>query len=135
MLCGGPGEVEESLEFEQYFTGDFLNLVGKTNLVDLMYVIKGSSVMLANETSGPHFAAALAVKSIYVISNGNHFGRFTPYPPAVYDKYHVIFPEEIESQIDNYQGLAATFGFGSKLDIQKISPESVIDRIENTLTV
>ena len=94
-----------------------------------MYIIAQAKWMLANETSGPHFAAALNVDNIFVISNGNHFGRFTPYPTKVNKNYHVIYPPKIESCLNNHEELINKYGAGSKLNINDISTNSVIEKI------
>ena len=142
ILCGGSTDIEDVNEFQKYFfkdsikykQGDYIDLVGKTSLIDLIYVISNGNLMIANETSAPHFAVALGINTL-VISNGNHFGRFTPYPKEMTDKYHVIYHPEIEKDLDNYKKLSSSYGYKSKLDINEISVKSVLEKVDNILEV
>jgi len=135
VVCGGPGDIKDVEEFERYFEGNFTNLVGKTSLVELLFVIYNGNLMISNETSAPHLAVALEMTNIFVISNGNHYGRFTPYPKEMTSSYHVIYHPEIEKDLDNYKKLSNSYGYGSTLDINDISVESVINKIEGILNV
>jgi len=87
-------------------------------------------MIVSNETFIPHMAVALGLKNIFVISNGNHFGRFIPYPSEITVSYFPIYHPEIEKNLENYKILSNTYGYGSKLDINEISPEDVIDKIK-----
>ncbi|SHF60899.1 glycosyltransferase family 9 protein [Vibrio gazogenes] len=133
VLCGGPNDRDESKIFSNYFQGEYLDLIGKTSLVELLYVIYNGSLMIANETSAPHMAVALNMNNIFVISNGNHYGRFTPYPKCMTSSYHVVYHPEIEKDMGNYKKLSNLYGHGSSLDIDEISIETVIHKINNIL--
>jgi len=135
VLSGGPNDIEKAKEFKGHFREDLLDLVGKTSLLDLLYLINDSNLIVTNETSAPHLAVALEKKNIniFVISNGNHFGRFIPYPKGIYGNYFPIFHPEIEKDLDNYKKLIDTYGFGSNLNINDITSGDVIARIESVL--
>ena len=47
--------------------------------------------------------------------------------------YHVIYHPVIEKDIDNYKKLSNSYGYGSNLDINEISFESVKRKIDGTL--
>ena len=68
------------------------------------------------------------VISIY---NGNQFGRFTPYPKEMADKYFPVYHPEIEKDLDNYKKLSNNYGWGSTLNINEISKERVFEIIDN----
>ncbi|HTW94343.1 MAG TPA: glycosyltransferase family 9 protein [Tepidisphaeraceae bacterium] len=55
------------------------NLIGQTSLIDLAVLIKSSRLVISNETSAIHFAAAMDVPGVAILGGG-HFGRFLPYP-------------------------------------------------------
>ncbi|WP_331774334.1 glycosyltransferase family 9 protein [Sulfurospirillum sp. 1612] len=133
VLCGAASDSEDALKFKTLFMGDYVDLVGKTSLVELLHVIYNGNLMIANETSAPHAAVALEMTNIFVIYNGNHYGRFTPYPKEVSENYHVIYHPEIEKDLDDYKKLSNSYGFGSKLDINEISVESVKNKIDKVL--
>ncbi|WP_297524679.1 glycosyltransferase family 9 protein, partial [Sulfurovum sp.] len=135
VLCGAPSDKEDADEFNKYAKYDYIDLVGKTSLVDLLYVIYNGNLMISNETSAPHFAVALEMTNIFVISNGNHYGRFTPYPKELSSSYHTIYHPEIEKNLDNYKKLSNNYGYGSNLNINKITPLMVIENIDKVLNV
>ena len=135
VLCGAPSDKEDAYEFNKYAKYDYIDLVGKTSLVDLLYVIYNGNLMISNETSAPHFAVALEMTNIFIIYNGNHYGRFTPYPKELSSSYHTIYHPEIEKNLDNYKKLSNSYGFGSNLNINKITPLMVIENIDKVLNV
>jgi ADP-heptose:LPS heptosyltransferase len=130
VLAGGPSDISDALEFEGYYCDEFINLVGKTSLVELLDVLDSSKMIVSNETSAPHFAYALGVKRIIVISNGNHYGRFTPYPKEMTNRYHVLYPPQIEMHLDDEAYLIRNYSEGSSLDINTITVESVLEKID-----
>ena len=129
VLCGAPSDKEDSNEFKEYFNDEYIDLVGRTSLRDLLYVIANGNLMISNETSAPHFAVALEMTNIFVIFNGNHYGRFTPYPEEISDNYHVVYHPQIKKDLDDYKTLSNSYGFDSDLDINEISVEQVISKI------
>ena len=133
VLCGGPTDGEDAKEFSKYFQSEYLDLVGKTSLVELLTVIYNGNLMIANETSAPHFAVSLEMTNIFVISNGNHYGRFTPYPKDMAPNYHVIYHPLIEKDLDDYEKLSNSYGYGSDLDIGEISVKMVKDKIDGVI--
>ena len=133
VLCGASSDTDDAFKFRKYFSGEYIDLVGKTSLIDLLYVIYNGNLMIANETSAPHLAVALEMTNVFVISNGNHYGRFTPYPEKVSENYHVIYHPEIEKDLDDYKKLSNSYGFGSELDINEISVEAVKNKIKGVL--
>ena len=133
VLCGAPSDKEDADKFENYAKYDYTDLVGKTSLVDLLYVIYNGNLMISNETSAPHFAIALEMTNVFVIYNGNHYGRFTPYPKEVCSSYHPIYHPEIEKDLDNYKKLSNRYGHGSRLDISEISTKFAMSKIEEVV--
>jgi ADP-heptose:LPS heptosyltransferase len=79
VICGGSGEEDLGKEIicltEDAIT---IDLIGKTNLLELGEVIRNSQLLIGNETSAIHMAAAVRVPSICILGGG-HFGRFMPY--------------------------------------------------------
>lgn len=133
VLCGGPGDISDSLKFESNFKGHVFNLVGKTTLIDLIEIISSAQILVSNETSAPHFAVALDATEVFVVYNGNHLSRFTPYPEKMTNKYHVVYHPEIENNLQAYQQLSNNFGYGSKLNIDDISADALIKKIAQVL--
>ena len=79
-LAGGPGEVEigEYIE-KQLHSQSVVNLINKTSLNQLINLIGSAVVIISNETSAVHIAAATQTNAVCILGGG-HFGRFAPYP-------------------------------------------------------
>lgn len=80
-IAGGPSEVPVA----SYLTGHLpssdrlTDLTGKSSLPQLVQLIADSGLVVSNETSAVHIAAACQTPVI-CIQGGGHFERFTPYP-------------------------------------------------------
>lgn len=79
-LAGGPAEVAignylaENLPEEK-----ITNLINKTTLPQLAELIASAKLVISNETSAIHIAAATATPCVCILGGG-HYGRFAPYP-------------------------------------------------------
>jgi len=134
VLAGGRMDIDDAKEFKLLYKGENLyDFVGKTNLIELLKIIHNGNFMVTNETSAPHFSIALETTETLVIFNGNHFGRFTPYPKEISKIYHVVYHPEIEKDLVNYQYVSNSYGFKSQLNISEISVKSVIKKIDEVL--
>ena len=133
VLCGGPDDLKDIGVFSQLSDYKYIDLVGKTSLIDFMHVIYNGNLMISNETSAPHFAIALEMTNVFVIYNGNHFGRFTPYPKEVAPNYYPIYHPEIEKDLGNYEKLSNSYGYGSRLNINEISVANIVDTLNSVL--
>jgi len=110
----------------------FLNFFGNT-LAELSKLIAEAKLLISNETSAIHIAAAVNTPFI-CISNGSHFGRFHPYPKEIFEEAYFIYPTEIVNKINDIKGLSEQYRFGSDLNINQIKPETVIPVIKKLLT-
>jgi len=133
VLAGGPTDIEDAKKFNELTKYEYVDMVGKTSLVDFLYIIYNGNLLITNETVAPHLAVALGELNIFVISNGNYFGRFTPYPKEIWKGYRPIYHPEIEKDLGDYKKLSNSYGYGSKLDIDDISVKSVIKKIDEKL--
>jgi len=83
VICGGPSEHEISSQlFDLIGVPNSFNLTGKTSLPELVEIIRNSKLLIGNETSAVHIAAAVNTPSVCVLGGG-HFNRFMPYPETV----------------------------------------------------
>lgn len=126
IIVGSKSEsylAEEIIKYSGY-KKNILNYGGKSSLVDLVYLIWNARVVIANETSAVHIAAAVGTP-VVCISNGNHFGRFNPYPVPVSQSVDTIYPEEIFYDPSMKDELIEMTKKQSHFDINKILPESV----------
>jgi len=92
-LPGGPAEAAIAAYLADSFpAGEVINLTGKTTLPQLVELIGSAKLVISNETSAVHIAAATHTPVICILGGG-HFGRFAPFPDhmefkptCVYDK-------------------------------------------------
>ena len=89
IVCGGPGEELLGTAILEGTGAPLQNWIGRTSLPQLAAVISGAKVIIANETSAVHIAAAVSVPAICILGGG-HFGRFMPY--RVDDGANVLLP-------------------------------------------
>ena len=79
VLCGGKEDqalCEELLQ--KVNSSNLIDLAGQTNLLELVEIIRGAVLVVSNESSPVHIAAATATPSVCLLGGG-HFGRFMPY--------------------------------------------------------
>lgn len=68
----------------------FINMVGKTTIMDMLNIISNSRFLIGLDSAPVHIAAAARVRSI-CIAPGAHYNRFVPYPKDIYEEeYHPI---------------------------------------------
>lgn len=123
LLCG----TNSDLASQNYHVPEYAwlkNMIGKTSLFSMIELLGSAKFVISNETSIPHMCVGLDV-NVFVISNGNHFGRFTPYPKSITDKYHPIYNLELVSYLNNFELLVSKYSDGSDLDINKIKVNEV----------
>jgi ADP-heptose:LPS heptosyltransferase len=94
ILAGGPAEVDTGEFIARSFPdGSIDNQINKTSLVELVELIGSAKLIVSNETSAIHIAAATKTKAICVLGGG-HFGRFAPYPEYLWQApvcvYHTM---------------------------------------------
>ena len=135
VLCGGKSDVKYADKFKSFFKGEYLDLTGKTSLMDFVKILSKSNLLITNDTFAQHLAVAINLKNIIVLFNGNDFGRFVPYPEEMVKNlnYNVIFHPEMERDIESYGKIAKNYGFKSNLNINDIRPEEVIKKIDKVL--
>jgi ADP-heptose:LPS heptosyltransferase len=96
-LAGGPSESQTNEFIERAFPAQsIINLTGKTTLPQLVNLIASAALLIANETSAIHIAAATNTPSICILGGG-HFGRFAPYPDVA-----LIRPNCVYHQLECY---------------------------------
>jgi ADP-heptose:LPS heptosyltransferase len=110
------------------------NLCGKTSLIDLVDILNESRLLISNETSAVHIAAAIDLPTVCV-SNGERFARFSPYPLTLSDKITTIYPDDSFYNAHMYNFLVETYQYKSEIDINIILPESVFGVVKTTLEI
>ncbi len=129
VFTGSSNEAWISREIIKSNKSDMIiDLISKTSLVQLTKIISDSRLLISNDTVAVHIAASVD-KPFLCISNGNHFGRFIPYPENIYNKCEYLFPSEIMDNLNQPEKLKEKYRFDSTLDINNISVEQVKDKV------
>jgi ADP-heptose:LPS heptosyltransferase len=90
-LVGGPEMVDTAAVLEGQMPRDsVINLVGKTTLPKLIDHIARTGLVICNETSAVHIAAATNTKAVCILGGG-HFDRFAPYPDYVHHRITFVY--------------------------------------------
>jgi len=83
-------------------TNGYINMIGKTNLLQTTEIIKNSCFLITNDTCASHIAAAVKTNCL-VIYSGIHLGRFLPYPEKVFKKHLTFFHSKIFKNLEKYE--------------------------------
>lgn len=79
VLCGSASERELCARIAGSAQSPAVNLAGQTSLSEFCELVRGANLLVGNETSAIHIAAAVGTPSVCLLGGG-HFGRFVPYP-------------------------------------------------------
>jgi len=129
LICGDSKDIENAQEIIQLSgISDIENKAGKTSLPELVKLIATSALLISNETCAVHIAAAVGAKAI-CLSNGNHFGRFNPYPKSLANHILTLYPPEISERLNEFEKLAVEYAVSSTVDINNITAEQVFNAV------
>ena len=82
VICGSQSETALGKRLLERIDAGKLDWIrdctGKTSLLDLAMIIKGARLLVGNDSSAVHLAAAVGTPVLCIVS-GIHFGRFIPY--------------------------------------------------------
>lgn len=109
-----------------------VDLTGKLDFHQFIGIIAKAKLVITNDTGTAHVSAALNTNTL-VISNGNHFGRFIPYPDEISANLVAVFPAVIESNRKNRNYLEEKYKYYSDIDINTISINDVERAISEIL--
>ncbi|TAG53531.1 MAG: lipopolysaccharide heptosyltransferase family protein [Cytophagales bacterium] len=97
VLVGSKEEIKDGIIIQDYFKNIRIsNKINKTSVLELCEIIHFSNLLIGNETSSVHIAAAVQTKSICILGGG-HFNRFAPYPLEIKSEFK---PESVFEIID-----------------------------------
>ena len=132
LLCGSNRDNILAKEIIDNTKGQrrIANKCGKTSLTELISIIRKATLLIANDSSAIHIAAATKVNAI-CISNGNHFGRFHPYPEEISKAITTVYPSAIAKLLDAHiEEIAEKHIYSSSEDINGIQVADIIRKIE-----
>ena len=98
VLCGIQSEFKDAeIVIENSLVDGAINLAGKTTLSQFCELVRGAKLLIGNDTSAVHIAAAVNTRSICLLGGG-HYGRFMPYPSSI----RGVKPIPVFSKMDCY---------------------------------
>jgi heptosyltransferase I len=104
VICGGPTTLEKLLATEiiSFSKSHIVNLVGKTNLKQLLAVLKISHLVIAPDTGPAHMAVTVGtpVVGLYVHSNPNRTGPYL-YQNYVVSCYQHTVQEQYKQKLED----------------------------------
>lgn len=134
VITGGPTELEVTLakQIENAMKSTALNLVGKTNLKQLLCVLENASLVIAPDTGPAHMAVTMGTPVIGLYAHSNP-ARTGPY---LYQDYVVeVYHQNLKKQTGK---TATQLPWGTRVKgkdlMQQISVDSVkemFDRVVN----
>jgi ADP-heptose:LPS heptosyltransferase len=99
IICGDTKEKPLGDTVSHWSDNRSENWAGRTSLKELSAIIAGAHLVITNDTSAVHIAAAVATPAACILGGG-HYGRFLPYQlEAASDK---ALPVAVFSKMDCY---------------------------------
>jgi len=136
VVVGAPEDRVRASILIDSLSGRVVDLVGKTTLGELAEVMRRATIVLTNDTSAVHIAAAVDAPAVCILGGG-HFGRFVPYEIEVPDKngnLPIIVAEPMSCYGCNWQCQYPRQKGEPMKCIQDISVQKVWDAVEMVLT-
>jgi len=130
VLCGGPSEVDRSLgkSIEKQALTSITNLIGKTNLKQMLALLGNASIVLAPDTGPAHMAVTqnTPVLGLYGHSNPKRTGPYL-YQEYAAEVYH-------QNLFDQKGKTATTLPWGTRVKgsniMSQISTDQVIEHFD-----
>lgn len=90
-ITGGPAETAIAKYLVDHLPGtNIIDLTAKTSLPQLIELISLANLLVSNESSAIHIAAATKTPSVCILGGG-HFERFAPYPAHMAIRPHCVY--------------------------------------------
>jgi ADP-heptose:LPS heptosyltransferase len=100
ILCGTSAEKKICDQVVNSTDTTVVNLAGKTTLLEMIELIRGARLVIANDSAAIHIAAATNTRAVCILGGG-HFGRFLPYQPEMSENPSRL-PKVAFSKMDCY---------------------------------
>ncbi len=130
LICGSSHEYELGNSIKTVFPNENItNLCGKTTLIELAHILNDAKILISNDTGAIHIAAAINTPFI-CISNGKHFGRYSPYPTEMNVNGVFAYPDVKFYQKEWFEKLSHQYKYESDFNINDIKVERVWEKVE-----
>jgi ADP-heptose:LPS heptosyltransferase len=128
-ICGSGADIQAASIIKAQTTGCHVqDFTGRISLPEFTLLLQKASLLVGNDSSSIHLAAALDVPAV-CISNGNMFGRFQPYPDITGKAVSVIYPDKSFYDPESFLHLVNKTRVRSDLDIALITVDTVYNTV------
>lgn len=105
-ICGSRGEtgLYEQIAGHSNRKEKIINYCGKTDLLELAEVVRNARLVISNDTSGIHYAAATGTKAVCIMGDQS-YGRFLPYDADINNDYVVACDAGLRCKGCVYKGM------------------------------
>jgi ADP-heptose:LPS heptosyltransferase len=131
-ICGAAADQPFAQEIEAASAIPFVNYCGTLNLAGLLDVFSQARLIVTNDSGPFHMAVALD-KNVVCLSNGNNYGRFSPYPESMGTCSAVVYPRELLNIRSEAERLMKFCREGSPLNINSIEVSAVHEAIKTIM--
>lgn len=135
-IAGGTQEkimAEKIIQsIETKYANRLYDYTQKTTLSELVLMIQKSKLLLTNDTSAYHIGAASDTPTL-CFSNGNHYGRFNPYPIEMQANVITLYPEIINQSKEDFEKTAQKYALVSAENINAITPDFAFESVKKLL--
>ena len=128
VVCGTDSDSDYTQAFCKQYTNPSLNLTGKTSLLDMLTLFTKAQCLLSVDTGSVHMAAAVGCR-VFGIFNGSQYKRFSPYPLALSDHFHALYPDEIEIELKEENLVKQKYEFVVDIPYSSVKAEKLIHAI------
>jgi ADP-heptose:LPS heptosyltransferase len=109
-----------------------VNKIAHTTLLETARIVENAVIVVTNDTSISHIGIAFH-KPVVIVSNGEHYGRFSECPKEIHPAVFYAYPPEIADSRRSFAELVAQYKYGSRLNIRTITADTVQRLIDRAL--
>jgi len=132
ILCGGAADKGLCDTLARNLTVPCINLAGKTSLTELAEIIRTACLLVSNDTSAVHIAAAVGTPTVCILGGGHH-GRFMPYPDVLSGVKPLVAEHPMPCFNCNWRCSQPHLDGGAVPCIERVTVEQVLSRVRMAL--
>ncbi|MEN9696999.1 MAG: hypothetical protein RLZ56_420 [Bacteroidota bacterium] len=128
VIAGAGSDQVYAEAFIAGYAHPYINLIGKTNLKEMLSVLKNAKCLLSVDTGSIHMAATVNCTTIGIF-NGSQYGRFSPYPSDICNKIHSCYPLSIQADLNDIQVVREKYTLIVPIDYNEVSAAQAIEKL------
>jgi ADP-heptose:LPS heptosyltransferase len=129
ILCGTKNDRERAALIIEKTKLNITDYTGEQNLMELCRTLSKGKIIVTNDSGPFHIAVALN-KNVICISNGNNYGRFSPYPDNMGTKSVTFYPEIVRQSLEiDSKYKSRLQAENSSADINTIQPADIFNYV------